>query len=147
MLGKTMPTDPGNEDSGESPQYALRQDEEIGESSAATKISRGIGIALIVIAGLAIVVIVSNFGSSSDEIEKAAQAGPFGSFVAMIVRFAFLIIAATLIIVVTPIVMGIFGVGLIASTKSDNPKKRSTVAKIVRAFGRFQPSASYLSIG
>ena len=142
MLGNAMPTDSGNEDSGESPQYALRQEEEIGEIeeeigeiSVKTQISRGFGIALIVIAGLAIVALVSIFGSSSDKVATAAQAVPLGGLTEFIGTVVFLLIAVTVFIVAAPIIMGIFGAGLIASGKSDNPEKRGTVAKVARGCG------------
>ena len=140
MPGNAVPTDSGNEDSGESPQYALRPEEEIGEILAKTKISRASGIALFVIAGLATVALVSTFGSSSDKVASSlntiAQAVPFwGGIAALIGTVVFWLIAGSVLIVAAPIIMGIFGAGLIASTKSDNPRERGTAAKIARGCG------------
>ncbi len=140
MLGNAMPTDSGNEDSGESPQYALRQEEEIGEISVKTQISRGFGIVLYVIAGLAIAALVSTFDFSSDKVASSlntiSQAVPFwGGIAELIGTVVFWLTAVSVLIVAAPIIMGIFGAGLIASTKSDNPKERGTAAKIARGCG------------
>ena len=117
-----------------------------GNISAKTKISRTFSIALFVIAGLAAVYLVSFFGDLSDSSEKVsstlntvAESEPFwGGLGAVLggIGWFFVLIAAYIIAgPVAIIIMAIFGTGLIATSASGNPEKRSTAAKVARGCG------------
>jgi hypothetical protein len=127
-------------------QQEAMQEEEVAKISAKTKISRTFSIPLFVIAGLAAVYLVSFFGDLSDSSEKVsstlntvAESEPFwGGLGAVLggIGWFFVLIAAFIIAgPVAIVIMAIFGIGLMASSASDNPEKRSTAAKVARGCG------------
>ena len=127
-------------------QQEATQEEEVGKISTKTKFSRTFSIALFVIAGLAAVSLVSFFGDLSDSSEKVsstlsavAESEPFwGGLGAVLggIGWVFVLIAALIIAgPVAIIIMAIFGTGLLASSASDDPDKRSTAAKVARGCG------------
>jgi hypothetical protein len=137
---------PANDQAPTDTQQEVTQGEEVGEISAKTKISRTFSIALFVIAGLAAVYLVGFFGDLSDSTEKVsstlntvAESEPFwGGLGAILggIGWFFVLIAAFIIAgPVAIVIMAIFGTGLIASSASDNPEKRGTVAKVARGCG------------
>jgi len=137
---------PANDPAPTDTQQEVTQGDEVGEISAKTRISRTFSIALFVIAGLAAAYLVSFFGDLSDSSEKVsstlntvAESEPFwgglGAVLGGIGWFFVLIVAFIIAGPVAIIIMAIFGTGLIASSASDNPEKRGTVAKVARGCG------------
>jgi hypothetical protein len=146
ILENAMSTDSGNENSDESPQDDLPQDEVVGKASLRTKSSRAFGIALIVIVGLGVVALVSIIGDFSGLFQKgssalnsAAGAEPFfGGLISFLGTLGLLFVAGivfTVVGIVALIFMAIFGIGLFSATASDKPKGQRTARKIARVFG------------
>ena len=122
----------------------VAEQEEIPSLKA--KFFRVLGITLFVIAGLAVVYFVSFIGDFSDSSEKisstlntVAESEPFWGGIGFVlggIGWFFIAIAAVIIAGIAAIIIAaIFGVGLIASSVSADPEKRTPKMAAARSTG------------